>query len=57
VFIGTRRVLAKQKIIVLPRWPSFAVFTDPHLKPSYVEAQRFRVDSADICGSYITIAR
>ena len=43
--------------LILPRWPSFAVFTDLRLTPSYVEAQRFRVDSADIYGNYIAIAR
>ncbi|MBI5290111.1 MAG: hypothetical protein HY873_14145 [Chloroflexi bacterium] len=38
-------------------WPSFAVFTDLRLDPTYIEAQKDRVMSADQYGNLITIAR
>lgn len=43
--------------LVLPRWPSFEVFTNLRLVPSYYEAQLSRVESADLYGNYITTAR
>ncbi len=43
--------------LILPRWPSFEVFTDLRLAPSYVEAQLSRLVSADIYGNYIAHAR
>lgn len=43
--------------LIIPRWPSFEVFTDLRLTPSYIESQAFRVESADIYGNYMTIAR
>jgi uncharacterized protein (DUF1330 family) len=38
-------------------WPSLAVFTDLRLDPTYVEAQRDRVMSAEQYGNLITIPR
>ena len=38
-------------------WPSLAVFTDLRLDPTYVEAQKDRVTSAEQYGNLITIAR
>jgi len=38
-------------------WPSFAVFTDLRLDPTYIEAQKDRVVSAEQYGNLITIAR
>lgn len=38
-------------------WPSLAVFTDLRLDPTYVEAQKERVISAEQYGNLITIAR
>jgi uncharacterized protein (DUF1330 family) len=38
-------------------WPSFAVFTDLRLDPTYVEAQRDRVVSAEEYGNLVNIAR
>lgn len=38
-------------------WPSLAVFTDLRLEPTYVEAQKDRVTSAEQYGNLITIAR
>jgi len=38
-------------------WPSLAVFTDLRLDPTYVEAQKDRVASAEQYGNLITIAR
>ena len=38
-------------------WPSFAVFTDLRLDPTYIEAQRDRVVSAEEYGNLVTIAR
>ena len=38
-------------------WPSFAVFTDLRLDPTYIEAQKDRLMSTDQYGNLITIAR
>ncbi len=38
-------------------WPSLAVFTDVRLDPTYVEAQKNRVMSADRYGNLVTITR
>lgn len=38
-------------------WPSLAVFTDLRLDPGYIDAQKDRVQSADVYGNLITIAR
>ncbi len=38
-------------------WPSLAVFTDLRLDPTYVDAQKDRVMSAEQYGNLITIAR
>lgn len=38
-------------------WPSFAVFTDLRLDPTYIEAQRHRVVSAEQYGNLINISR
>jgi uncharacterized protein (DUF1330 family) len=38
-------------------WPSFAVFTDLRLDPTYIEAQKDRVVSAEQYGNLITVAR
>ena len=47
---------AWSRFIVI-NWPSFAVFTDLRLDPSYVEAQKSRVVSARTYGNLITIPR
>jgi uncharacterized protein (DUF1330 family) len=38
-------------------WPSFAVFTDLRLDPTYIEAQKDRVASAEQYGNLVTVAR
>jgi uncharacterized protein (DUF1330 family) len=38
-------------------WPSFAVFTDLRLDPTYIEAQKDRVASAEEYGNLVTVAR
>jgi uncharacterized protein (DUF1330 family) len=43
--------------VIFVRWPSLAVFTDMRLDPSYVEAQKHRVESAETYGNFITIKR
>ena len=43
--------------IVFVRWPSLAVFTDARLDPTYIEAQKLRVESAEVYGNFVTIAR
>jgi uncharacterized protein (DUF1330 family) len=43
--------------LVFVRWPSLAVFTDVRLDPTYIEAQKHRVESAEVYGNFITIAR
>ena len=43
--------------IVFVRWPSLAVFTDVRLDPAYIEAQKHRVESAEVYGNFVTIAR
>ena len=42
---------------VFVTWPSLAVFTDLRLDPTYVDAQKERVVSAEQYGNLITIAR
>lgn len=43
--------------VVFVRWPSLAVFTDMRLEPSYIEAQRHRVESAETYGNFVTVKR
>jgi uncharacterized protein (DUF1330 family) len=43
--------------VLFVRWPSLAVFIDMRLEPSYVEAQKHRVESAETYGNFITIRR
>lgn len=44
-------------LMVFVRWPSFAVFTDLRLDPDYIEAQKYRVQSGQVYGNFVTIAR
>lgn len=44
-------------LVVFVRWPSFAVFTDLRLDPDYIEAQKYRVQSGQVYGNFVTIAR
>jgi hypothetical protein len=43
--------------VIFVRWPSLAVFTDLRLDPSYLEAQKHRVESAETYGNFVTIKR
>lgn len=43
--------------VMFVRWPSLAVFTDMRLDPTYVEAQKHRVDSSEVYGNFITLRR
>lgn len=43
--------------VVFVRWPSLAVFTDMRLEPSYLEAQKNRVESAETYGNFVTVKR
>ncbi len=44
-------------LVVLVRWPSAAVFTDLRLTPTYIKAQRHRVQSAQTYGNFVTTKR
>ncbi|GLV55526.1 hypothetical protein KDH_23700 [Dictyobacter sp. S3.2.2.5] len=44
-------------IVIFVRWPSFAVFTDLRLDAEYIEAQKYRVQSGEGYGNFVTIAR
>ena len=43
--------------VVFVCWPSLAVFFDLRLEPEYLEAQTSRVNSAEVYGNLITVAR